>query len=77
MMMVMKLASLETQAQFEQMLDFLRQAAEEGQRMDSVERDLMRHLLALGLSLVGSFVAQQGDGDVGPERGRGQASCTS
>ena len=49
------------------MLDLVRQATAEGRRIDSVERDLMRHLLALGYTLLGWFVAQQGDGDVGPE----------
>ena len=53
--------------QFEQILDFVRQAADDGLRIDSVERDLMRQLLALGYTLLCSFVASQGDGDVGPE----------
>jgi hypothetical protein len=66
-MMVTELVALNPQVQFEQMLDLIRQAAEEGRRIDSVERDLMRHLLALGYTLLCSFVAQQGDGDVGPE----------
>ena len=66
-MMVTELAALNPQAQFEQMLAFVRQAADDGLRIDSVERDLMRQLLALGYTLLGSFVASQGDGDVGPE----------
>ena len=66
-MMVTELAALNPQAQFEQMLDFVRQAADDGLRIDSVERDLMRQLLALGYTLLCSFVASQGDGDVGPE----------
>jgi hypothetical protein len=66
-MMVTELALLNPQAQFEQMLDLVRRAADEGRRIDSVERDLMRQLLALGYTLLGWFVAQQGDGDVGPE----------
>src|SRR3954463_13493879 len=66
-MMVTELAALNPQAQFQQMLDFVRQAAENGLRIDSVERDLMRQLLALGYTLLCSFVASQGDGDVGPE----------
>jgi hypothetical protein len=66
-MMVTELAALNPQAHFEQMLDFVRQAADDGLRIDSVERDLMRQLLALGYSLLCSFVASQGDGDVGPE----------
>jgi hypothetical protein len=66
-MMVTELAALNPQAQFEQMLDLVRQAADDGLRIDSVERDLMRQLLALGYTLLCSFVASQGDGDVGPE----------
>ncbi len=66
-MMVTELAALNPQAQFEQMLAFVRQAADDGLRIDSVERDLMRQLLALGYTLLCSFVASQGDGDVGPE----------
>src|SRR3954469_412190 len=66
-MMVTELAALNPRAQFEQMLDFVRQAADDGLRIDSVERDLMRQLLALGYTLLCSFVASQGDGDVGPE----------
>jgi hypothetical protein len=66
-MMATELAPLKAQAQFEQIQDFLRQAAQDGRRIDSVERDLMRHLLALGHTLLGSFVAHQGDGDLGPE----------
>jgi hypothetical protein len=66
-MMVTELAALNSQAQFEQMLAFVLQAADDGLRIDSVERDLMRQLLALGYTLLCSFVASQGDGDVGPE----------
>jgi hypothetical protein len=66
-MMITELAALNPQAQFEQMLAFVRQAADDGLRIDSVERDLMRQLLALGYTLLCSFVASQGDGDVGPE----------
>jgi len=66
-MMVTELAALKPQAQLEQMLQLVRQAADEGRRIDSVERDLMRQLLALGYTLLSAFVAQQGDGDMGPE----------
>ena len=66
-MMVTELAALNPQAQFEQMLAFVRQAADDGLRIDSVERDLMRQLLALGYALLSSYVEKQGDGDVGPE----------
>lgn len=65
-MMVTELAALKPQAQLEQMLQLVRQAADEGRRIDSVERDLMRQLLALGYTLLSGYVAQQGDGDMGP-----------
>lgn len=66
-MMVTERAALNPQVHFEQMLQFVRQAADEGRSIDSVERDLMRQLLALGYTLLVSFVARQGDGDVGSE----------
>ena len=45
----------------------VRKAVQDGQRIDTVERDLMRRLLASGHALLSSFVAQKGDGDLGPE----------
>jgi hypothetical protein len=60
-------AALKAQQQFHQLVDLVQKAAQERQRIDSVERDVMRYLLALGHSLLSSFVAQQGDGDLGPE----------
>ncbi len=45
----------------------MRQASQDGHRIDTVERDLFRHLLDLGLDLLTAFVAHQGDGDQGPE----------
>jgi len=59
-------AALKAQAQFGQLLDAVQQAAQDSQRIDTVERDLMRRLLALGHTLLAAFVAQQGDGDLGP-----------
>jgi hypothetical protein len=64
--MVTEQAALKAQEQFEQIQDFIGQAVQDGRRIDSVERDLMGYLLALGYSLLSSYVAQQGDGDVGP-----------
>jgi hypothetical protein len=60
-------ASLKARQRFEDLLDLVRQASQDGQRIDTVERDLMRHLLALGYDLLTAFVAHQGDGDQGPE----------
>jgi hypothetical protein len=45
----------------------VQQAARDGRRIDTVERELFRQLLGLGHTLLSAFVAQQGDGDVGPQ----------
>jgi hypothetical protein len=66
-MMVTEQAALKAQERFEQIRDFIGQAVRDGRRIDSVERELIGYLLALGYSLLSSYVAQQGDGDVGPE----------
>jgi hypothetical protein len=60
-------AILKARGQFDELVDLVRQAADRGQRIDVVERDLMRTLLALGQGLLTVYVAQQGDGDCGPE----------
>ena len=60
-------AALKAQEQFDALRDFVQQAAHEEQRIDTVERSLMRQLLALGHTLLSAFIAQQGDGDLGPE----------
>lgn len=60
-------AALKAQDQFDALRDFVQRAAQEQQRIDTVERGLMRQLLALGHALLSAFVAHQGDGDLGPE----------
>jgi hypothetical protein len=60
-------AALKAQDQFAALSRFVQQAAEIGQRIDTVERELFRQLLGLGHSLLSAFIAQQGDGDLGPE----------
>ncbi len=60
-------AALKAQVQFDALRDFIQKAAQEGQRIDTVERGLMRQLLALGHILLSAFVAHQGDGDQGQE----------
>src|SRR5262245_33642339 len=67
MMITPEQASLKAQEQFDVLRDFVQRAAREGQRIDSVERELFRQLLGLGHTLLSAFVAQQGDGDLGPE----------
>src|SRR5512142_2498578 len=59
-------AALKAQERFDHLLDLVRQASHDGERIDTVERDLMRHLLALGHDLLALFLAKQGDGDLGP-----------
>ena len=60
-------AALKAQQQFDALRDFVDRAARDGQRIDTVEREVFRQLLGLGHSLLSAFVAQQGDGDLGPE----------
>ena len=59
------------------MIALIRQAADEHQRIDTLERSLMTQLLALGHSLLGVFLARQGEGDQGetiPTEGRAMLS---
>jgi hypothetical protein len=60
-------AALKAQHQFDALREFVDRAARDGQRIDTVERELFRQLLGLGHTLLSAFVAQQGDGDVGPQ----------
>ena len=58
-------ALLKGRQQFDEMIALVKQAADEHQRIDTLERSLMRQLLALGHSLLGLFLARQGEGDQG------------
>src|SRR3954454_14502949 len=60
-------AALKAQQQFDALREFVHQAARDGQRIDTVEREVFRQLLGLGHTLLSAFVAAQGDGDLGPE----------
>src|SRR3954453_9862076 len=60
-------AALKAQVQFDALRDFVEQAARDGERIDTVERELFRQLLGLGHSLLSAFVATHGDGDLGPQ----------
>jgi len=55
------------QAQFQKMCEFLRQAADEGQRLDQVERGLFPQAMEMCLRMLQAFVEAHGDGDEGPE----------
>ena len=54
------------QAQFQKMCEFLRQAQEEGRRLDQVERGLFPEAMAMCLRMLQAFVESYGDGDEGP-----------
>ena len=60
-------AALKAQHQFDALRDFVHQAARDGQRIDTVEREVFRQLLGLGHALLSAFVAAHGDGDLGPQ----------
>jgi hypothetical protein len=65
MMMAKETELLKARAEFQAMVELVQQATKDGRRMDEVERDLWRHLLAIGLAMLEAFVADAGDGDVG------------
>src|SRR5262249_44576697 len=67
MIMAPEQAALKAQEQFEALRDFVQRAAQGGQRIDTVERELCRQRLGWGHTLLSAFVAAQGDGDLGPE----------
>jgi hypothetical protein len=65
MIMTQEQAFGKAQQQLLTLIAFVRQATQDQQRLDQVERGLFTHLLQLGLSLLTAFVAAAGDGDVG------------
>ncbi len=58
-------AFLKAQRQFQALEMYVERAADGGQRIDQVERELFGRLLALGHTLLSAFVAAAGDGDAG------------
>src|SRR5262249_51778011 len=58
-------ALLKAQTHLHDLVAFARQAADDGTRIDQVERELMRRLLGLGLTLLQLFIAGHGNGDLG------------
>jgi hypothetical protein len=60
-------ALLKAQVDLQEIVTFARQAADNGTRIDQVERELMRRLLTLGLTLLQLFIVEHGDGDLGEE----------
>lgn len=67
MIMTPEQAALKAHDQFDALSQFVQQAAQDGLRIDTVERELFRQLLGLGHTLLSAFVAVQGDGDLGPQ----------
>ena len=57
---------VEARDQFEDLLDYVGQAARQETAMHEVERSLFRSLLALGRTLLVHFLQQKGVGDYGP-----------
>ena len=60
---------------FSQLKELVNQAVKERWRADEVERSLFAKLLDLGFDLFTAFVAEQGDGDQGPELEHGGKTC--
>ncbi len=58
---------LKAQEQFEKMCQFVRQAGEQGQRIDQVERGLFPQAMEMCLQMLRAFVAAHGDGDEGAQ----------
>jgi hypothetical protein len=65
MMMTQEQALLKARKQLQAIETYLDEAAGCGERIDKVERELFSQLLLLGQTMLQSFVAAQGDGDVG------------
>jgi len=66
MIVAQEQAILKAQQQLQALVAYVDQAATEQERMDRVERELFSQLLLLGHTLLSAFVAQQGDGNLGP-----------
>lgn len=67
MIMAQEQAFLKAQQQLQAIEAFVEQAADNGRRIDQVERELFGQLLEIGRTLLTAFVASNGDGDAGPE----------
>lgn len=67
MIMTQEQAVLKSQQQLHSILSYVQAAASDDQRIDLVEREVFSQLLAIGLTLLESFVAAHGDCDAGEE----------
>lgn len=66
MIMTQEQAILKGQRQFGEMATFVQQAARDGRPIGEVERGLWESLLALGRTMLESYVSAQSPGDLGP-----------
>jgi len=58
---------LKAQQQFTEMCDFVRQAGQQGERVDQVERGLFPRAMEMCLEMLLTFINAHGDGDQGPQ----------
>lgn len=65
MIMAQEQSIIKAKDQFDQMVAAINKAAEEGQRIDIVERDLWQRMLAISRLMLQGFVDTQGTGDLG------------
>src|SRR5579859_690237 len=56
---------LKAHKQIEQLIERVRQAGEDGRRIDEVERTIFTELLQVGFHLLSAFIGNAGDGDLG------------
>ncbi len=65
MIMTQEKQILKAKKDFEQLCELVREASEREERIDEVEENVFGELLAIGHSLLESFIAAAGDGDCG------------
>ena len=64
-MMDQERAIFKAKEQFEQVLDLIQDAVDEGKVIDEVERDLWQNRLRIGQTLLQGYVDSHGSGDLG------------
>ena len=65
MIMTQERMILKGQAQFDEMVSFVRKAAKDGRPIDQVERDIWSRLLQMGRTMLSGYVEGIGPGDLG------------
>jgi len=64
-MIASELEFLKANRRFSELVAKVRQASDQGQRIDEVERSMFAELLAVGKDLLNAFIAAAGNGDLG------------